>query len=371
MRIMKKILISLTVALATFSIAQAQDIETAKSLYKEAGELLDEGNFLISLPKYLTCLDVAKPLGSEADYIVRDCQLIIPQIYMRIADRAIEDGNVDVAIANYKRAIKTATEYGNNADIIQKAKSMVIKTLMDDGLQMYNNESYYEARESYKAVIAIDPKNTTALLMLGLNSMYWQSGLISRDYTEAIESFSKAAEIAGYDSEDGIKAFKLLCKCYLIQDDYDSAIKVCNRFAEVVGDSSEKTKALLSYISDHYLSIAKKFIELTSYRKGLENAQIAALAIDSPDAELLIGMSALNLQEYEIAAAAYEAYLALSPNTEDQSEIFYRVADAYERCNNIEKACGYYQLLLKDPKYGEKAKTKAKEFKCKKISKRK
>ncbi|MBR5034414.1 MAG: tetratricopeptide repeat protein [Bacteroidales bacterium] len=368
---MKKILISLTVALATLSSAQAQDIETAKSLYIEAGELLNEGNLLISLPKYLICLDMAKSLGNEADDIVRDCQHIIPQIYMKFVDKALADGDIDVALANYKRFIKAATEYGNNSEVIQKAKSTVIPKLMDEGLLLSNNKNYYDAVETYKTVIELDPKNTTALLMLGSTVMNWQSGAISKDYTEAVKSFTKVAEIAGYDSEDGIKAIKLLCKCYLMQDDYDSAIKVCKKFAEVAGESSEKTKALLSDISDHYLNEAKEFIKLTSYRKGLENAQIAAQAIDSPEAELLIGISAFKLEKYETAATAFEAYLALSPNAENQSVIFHRVADAYERCNNIEKACGYYQLLLKDPKYGEEAKTKAKEFKCKKNSKRK
>ena len=79
---MKKIIITLVVALATFGYAQAQDIETAVALYNEAGTLLNDGNLAEALPKFIECLDMAKGIGEEASNVVGDCQDIIPKIYI-------------------------------------------------------------------------------------------------------------------------------------------------------------------------------------------------------------------------------------------------------------------------------------------------
>ena len=279
------------------SVTQAQDIETARSLFKEAEELHNEGNLLISLPKYLTCLDVAKPLGSEADDIVRECQETIPQIYIKLGENAADVGDNETAMANYQRALKLATAFGNNEEVIESAKTRISRLSLADALKQ--------------------------------GQVLEQTG----NYDAAVKEYTKVANAALEGTEEAKEAFKLISNCYLKQ------AVICMKKSDNSG--------------------------------CLEYAQLAAQTLDSPNAEKLIGVSAFNLELYNIAISAFEAFLALSPNDSNKSQIIVQLAIAYERSNDIEKACAYYQQLLNDSKYGDLAKNKVKEFKCDKKSRRK
>lgn len=295
--IMKKILIFLTIAFASFGFVKAQDIETIRSLYKEASELLNDGNLLISLPKYLTCLNMAQSFGDDAVDIVRGCQEVIPQIYLRCGDDAAAAGDTKTAIANFQRVIKTATEYGNNLDIVEKARSRISQLSLAD--------------------------------LMKQGQTLAQNG----DIDSAIDEYTKVVEAAGKDTEEATEALKLISNCYL-------------------------RKAVLC-------------MKNNDNRGCLENAQLAAQAMDSPNAEKLIGVSALNLEQYNVAIPAFEACLALSPNASNESQIIIQLATAYERSNDIDKACAYYQQIISDSKYGELAQKKVTEFKCNKKNRHK
>jgi len=318
---MKKIFITLAVALATFGFAQAQDIETAVNLYNEAGTLLNEGNVAEALPKFLECLDMAKSIGEEASNVVGDCQDIIPQIYMKLGEEAAEASDFDTAISNFRKVVETATEYDNNYDAIDRAKELVPKMLMAKGGALLNAKDFEGAAATFKEVVAADSTDTKAIMRLGLA----QVG--GGDFDSAIESFNQAAEIAGEGSADYSNAMKQVSNCYL------------------------KKAVACQKAKDN--------------RGTLENAQLSAQAMDTPNAEKLIGISALNLKQYDTAITAFEAYLALAPNAKDKSQIIYQLATSYEGRKDRGKACAYYQQIISDPKFGAVAKYKVEEeLKC-------
>ncbi len=319
--IMKKIFLTLAVACATFGFAQAQDIETAVNAYNEAGTILNEGNVSEALPKFLECLEMAKTLGEEGSNVVTDCQTIIPQIYMKLGEEAAEASEYDTAIENFRNVIKTATEYGNCADEAERAQTLVPKMLMAKGGALLNNKQFDDAAAAFKEVAIADSTNVTARMRLGLA----QVG--GGDFDSAIESFSDAASIAGEDTKDYKDAMKQISNCYL-----KKAV------------SCQKAKDM---------------------RGMMENAQHSAQAMDTPNAEKLIGISALNLKQYDIAIDAFEAYLALSPNAKDKSQIIYQLASAYEGRKDRAKACSYYKQIVDDAKFGAVAKYKVdEELKC-------
>ncbi len=319
--IMKKIFLTLAVACATFGFAQAQDIETAVNAYNEAGTILNEGSVSEALPKFLECLEMAKTLGEEGSNVVTDCQTIIPQIYMKLGEEAAEASEYDTAIENFRNVIKTATEYGNCADEAERAQTLVPKMLMAKGGALLNNKQFDDAAAAFKEVAIADSTNVTARMRLGLA----QVG--GGDFDSAIESFSDAASIAGEDTKDYKDAMKQISNCYL-----KKAV------------SCQKAKDM---------------------RGMMENAQHSAQAMDTPNAEKLIGISALNLKQYDIAIDAFEAYLALSPNAKDKSQIIYQLASAYEGRKDRAKACSYYKQIVDDAKFGAVAKYKVdEELKC-------
>ena len=319
--IMKKILLTLAVALATFGFAKDQDIETAVNLYNEAGALLNEGNLAESLPKFLECLDMAKTLGEEASNVVGDCQNIIPQIYMKLGEEAAEASDFDNAVANFKKVVETATEYDNNFDAIDRAQGLIPKMLMAKGGAMLNAKNFAEAAEAFKAVVAADSTNTTAMMRLG------HSLVGNGDIDAAVDMFTNAAEVAGEGSNVAKDAMKQISNCYL------------------------KKAVACQKAKDN--------------RGTLENAQRSAQAMDTPNAEKLIGISSLNLKQYDTAITAFEAYLALAPNAKDKSQIVYQLATAYEGRKDRAKACAYYKQIVSDPQFGAVAKYKVEEeLKC-------
>ena len=318
---MKKIILTLAVALATFSFAKAQDIETAVNIYNEAATMVNEGNLADALPKFQECLEMAQALGEEAGNVVSDCQNIIPQIYMKLAEAAAEESDFDAALANFRKVVETATEYENNDDAIERAQSYIPKMLMAKGGAMLNAKNFAEAAEAFKEVVAADSTNTKAMIRLG------QAQVGSGDMDAAIETFTLAAEVAGEGDPVNKDAMKQVSNCYL------------------------KKAVACQKAKDN--------------RGCMENAQRSAQAMDSPNAEKLIGVSALNLKQYDVAINAFEAYLALAPNASDKTQIIYQLATSYEGRKDRAKACGYYKQLLGDPKFKDIAKYKVEEeLKC-------
>ena len=100
-------------------------------------------------------------------------------------------------------------------------------------------------------------------------------------------------------------------------------------------------------------------------RGTLENAQHSAQAMSTPNAQKLIGVSALNLKQFDTAIEAFEAYLAIAPSAKDKSQIVYQLATAYEGRKDRAKACAYYKQIVSDPQFGAVAKYKVEEeLKC-------
>ncbi|MBQ7254345.1 MAG: tetratricopeptide repeat protein [Bacteroidales bacterium] len=317
---MKKIFITLVVAMATFCIAKAQDIETAVNLYNEAGTMLNEGNIAEALPKFLECLDMAKTLGEEASNVVSDCQDIIPKIYMKLAEEAAEASEFDAAVENCRKAVETSTEFNNNDDVYSKAEALIPQVFMAKGSAMINAKNFAEAVNAFKEVVAADSTNTKALMRLG------QSYVGKGDVDAAIETFANAATL---------------------------------------GEGTNVEKDAKKQMSNCYLKKAVACQKAKDNRGCMENAQLSAQAMDSPNAQKLIGVSALNLKQFDTAIGAFEAYLALSPNASDKSQILYQLATAYEGRKDRAKACGYYKQILSDPKFGAVAKFKVEEeLKC-------
>lgn len=324
--IMKKIFITLVVAMATFGFAKAQSgddaVKEAVDLYNEAATLLNEPNndYAGALPKFLECLEKAKAIGEEAVNVVNDCQEVIPKIYWKLAEADAGANEFDSAIENCRRAIETSTEYCNNDDIYAKAEALIPQVFMAKGSALINIKDFAGAVAAFKEVVAVDSTNTKALMRLGQS--YFGSG------------------------------------------DLDSAIDVFTNVA-TLGEGTNFEKDALKQVSNCYLKKAVACQKAKDNRGAMENAQRSAQAMDSPNAQKLIGMSALNLKQYDVAVTAFEAYLAQSPNANDKGQIIYQLADACEKRKDRAKACGYYKQILNDPKFGAVAKFKVEEeLKC-------
>ena len=99
---------------------------------------------------------------------------------------------------------------------------------------------------------------------------------------------------------------------------------------------------------------------------ALENAQKSTQYVDNANAQKIIGMSAMQLKQNKVAAEAFEAYLAMNPGAMTKEPgIVYNLGTALIATGETEKACGYFQKIAQDAKYGEGARYQITQLKCK------
>ena len=99
---------------------------------------------------------------------------------------------------------------------------------------------------------------------------------------------------------------------------------------------------------------------------ALENAQKSTQYVDNANAQKIIGMSAMQLKQNKVAAEAFEAYLSMNPNAiTKEAGIVYNLGTALVALGENDKACGYFQKIAQDAKFGEGARYQITQLKCK------
>ncbi|NLD21014.1 MAG: tetratricopeptide repeat protein [Bacteroidales bacterium] len=312
---MKKFFVSLFVAALTSGFALAQDLESVTNAYNAAASALNGGDNKAVLAQFESALESANVLGGDGMDIAKNCKEVIPQLYLRIGKTAAESKSFDDAIAAFKSAAAKAEEFANNADVISEVSSLVPQMLNAKAGALLNAKNYAEAVTAYKAVLEADPENGTALLRLGM------ALAADNKVDEAIEPLKKSME---FGQEANAK--KQLANIYL-----KNAV-ACQKEKDMKG--------------------------------MLENAQLSVENNDSANAQKIIGIAALSLKQNQIAADAFEAYLALSPKASDKAQIIYQLGTALMGAGNNSKACGYFQQLKADAKWGEAATYYITTLKC-------
>lgn len=312
---MKKTFLTLLISLFTLGIAVAQDVETATNIYNAGATALSAGNNREAITQFESALTSATALGEEGASIANDCKEIIPKIYMAIGKEYAEAGDFDNAVSSFKKASEKATEYANNDDVVAEAYSLTPKMLMAKAGNLLNDKNYDGAAEAYSKVVEADPENGAAYLRMGM--AYSASG----NTDAAIEALKTATEKGQADA-----ANKQLSNVYLKQ-----------------AVTCQKAK---------------------DFKGTLEAAQLSVQAHDNANAQKIIGISALQLKQNQIAADGFEAYLAQSPNASDKAQIIYQLGTALKDANQKAKACSYFKQIENDPKWGEGAKYWITTLKC-------
>ncbi|MCF0167249.1 MAG: tetratricopeptide repeat protein [Bacteroidales bacterium] len=312
---MKKVLVTLVAALFAVGIASAQDLETATNLYNAAAEALNAGNKADAVPQFKAALETAVALGEDGAQIVNDCKDIIPKILLQLGKDQATEGVLDKAIEYFGQAIASAKEYENNEEVVAEAAGLISQMQMAEAGNLLNEKDYEGAVAAYKKVVEADPENGMAYLRMG---MALSAG---GDPDAAIEAFNTAIEKG---QEDAAK--KQLSNTYLKKS--------------VACQKAKDTKG------------------------ALENAQLSAEYNDNANAQKLIGLNALQLKQYAVAAPAFEAYLAMSPKAKDKAQIIYQLGTALQGAGDNAKACSYFKQIAQDEKWGEAARYQITVLKC-------
>ena len=86
--------------------------------------------------------------------------------------------------------------------------------------------------------------------------------------------------------------------------------------------------------------------------------------LENATAMQVAGQASLQLGNNQQAIEYFEKYVAISPNAKNVNDIYYSIAVLSQQAGDNSKACGYYQKITNDPKYGQTAKQQMTALKC-------
>lgn len=310
---MKKILLTIVVALCTMGISAAQDLEKATELYNNAAAAI-ENSKAEAIDLFQQALDMAGKLGEEGQEIVNQCKGIIPKLYISLAKELVNEKKLDEAVAKFKEAIKIGKELGDD-EVADEAKTLIPQIQLADANSLLNAKDYEGAVAAYQKVIDSDPENGAAHLRKG----------------QALVALGKL--------DDAVKAFELASK----NGEEDAAAK---------------------QLSNTYVKKAVACQKAKDMKGALENAQKSTQYVDNANAQKIIGISASSLKQNKVAAEAFEAYLSMNPEAKDKNQIIYQLATALVATGDNAKACGYFKQIAQDAKFGEAARYQITTLKC-------
>lgn len=311
---MKKIiLIALSLAVSAVSLS-AQDMVAATETYNNGATALNMGDNEGALQYFRDALTMAEACGEEGADIVANCKGIIPQIALSIAKDKIKAEDYDGAVAQLDEAIKIGEEF-QNADVVADAKELIPQVYVQKGNTLINNKDFAGAAESYRKSIEIDSTNGMASLRLGM----------------ALASSGQIAEA-------------------------EEAYKMAMRHGQ--------EKNAVKQLSNTYVKLAASALKTKKYDAAIQYAVKSSEYLENATAMQVAGQAALQLGKSTEAISYFEQYVALAPTARNVNDIYYSIAVLAQQAGDNAKACGYYQKITSDPKYGETAKQQITALKC-------
>jgi tetratricopeptide (TPR) repeat protein len=300
------------VALAAFGLAaamvSAQDFKKAVDTFN-AGATALETNKVEALTQFRAALEEATLCeGEEAAELVAKCKEIIPGTLLSIAKEQINEANYDEALTTLAEAKKIAGEY-EASDAVEEAAGLVSNVYLRKGSSLLKAKDFAGAAAALKELVAIEPENGQAQLLLGQSLM--QGG----DVESAIAALTKADELGE------AQAPKLLSTTYL-----------------------KKGQALLK---------AGKNAE------AIEALEKSNSYVESGNAYMLIASAQTKAGKSAQAIESYKKYLELSPNAKNAADIMFTIAATAQKAGDKATAKEYYQKLA-GTKYAAQAEAQLK-----------
>lgn len=193
---MKKIKTFLTVCIlfaVSATAAYGQDMEAATELYNTGGKALSEGNYTVALESFNKTIKMleaisAEERGEDGDEMMKQCKEIIPQIHLRYGKELATAGDIDNSIVQIKLAAETAKKF-DLPEVVEEANDLIPQLLMVNATNLFNDGNLEAAIAGFKKVIAAEPGNSAAYLRMGMA----ESRLNNEE--AALVAFEKAMEL--------------------------------------------------------------------------------------------------------------------------------------------------------------------------------
>ena len=307
---MKRFFVAIAALGLAAAVASAQDFNAAVDAYN-AGAQAMETNKTEALAQFRSALEQAKACTEEeAPEFVTKCKTAITGALLSIAKEQINEAAYDEAIATLNEAKATAAEF-EQEDVVSEAASLVNNVYMRKGSTLLQNKDFAGAAATLKELVALNPEDAKANLLLG-------QALMQVDITAAIEALTKANELGEAN------AAKLLSSAYLREG--QTLLKA--------GKNLEAVAALEKSNSFGESANAYKLIASAYTKAGKSKESINA----------------------------YKKYLEVSPNAKDAADIMFTIAATAQKAGDKATATEYYKKLA-GTKYAAQAEAQLKTLK--------
>lgn len=302
---MKRLFVAFATLAIAAGVASAQDFNAAIDTFNAGAQALEVSKtdalaqFRSALAQFEACEE------EEAAEMVAKCKEIIPGTILSIAKEKINNAEYDDAVATLNEAAAVAAEYGSD-NVIAEVANLIPNTYLRKGSTLLKNKDFAAAAEAFQQVVALNPSDGQANLMLG------QALLQGGETDKAIEALTAAAENGKAE-----QANKLLSSTYLKQG--QALLKA--------GKNAEAIEAFI--MSNNFGENANAYKLLASaYTKSGKSGS---------------------------AIEAYKKYLEVAPNAKDASDIIFTIAATAQKAGDKATAKQYYSKLTSDAKYGAQA----------------
>lgn len=314
---LKSLVIALAAVLASATALAQDPVTEVNKMWNEAVPLLNAKNYAEALPILEKVVEAA--LEADAMEIAENAKKYIPTCYFRVGLSQINKDN-EAALANLHKADEVAKLY-NNAKVSRDAKSAISKVYKMLGAKSFNDKDYAAAVEVFAKGYEANPQDTDLALFL------------AKSYCEL------------KDFENGVKV-------------YTGIIALENRHSRFA-EPAAKAKAELS----NYL-LVKAQEEFDAANKEAAYATLETLIGADPmnaTNQMYRLQKAAELQDWDNVIAWAELAGAVMATPEQQSDVYYLVAVAYDSKNENQLAVDNYNLVVAGDKL-EPAKARAAEL---------
>lgn len=292
-------------ALVMSSSAFAQEQEPSVELnntYAAAMSAISAKDYPLAIEKLNASMELALN-EDNFDYVLK-VQKYLPTCYLYNGNAKARAKDTVGAAADFEKAIELGTLYNDNK-VVRSAKGNISKVYKMMGAGAFNSKDYASAAEVFAKGYEANPQDTDLALYLAMS------------YCEL------------KDFENGVKV-------------YSNIIALENRHSKFVEPANEAKEKLSNYL------LVKAQEEIAAGNKEAAYATLETLTNAIPENctnQVFRLQIAANNKDWDNVIAWGEAAAPQMVTPEDQGEIYYLVAFAYDSKNDNEKAIATYRLV--------------------------
>lgn len=265
--------------------AAAQTMEDAVAKYEAAMGAMKEKKLPEAVKLLEAAADMGIDLGEDGAELVRECQGIIPKVYLQMGMAAAQAKKFDEAIAELLKCEELADLYG---DVTTKrnASRFISNVYMVKGTEAFNAKDYAKALESFQKGYEQDPANIklaayTAKSLAELGKLE-EAAPIYKTVIEAAAANSKF-EADGVAAKEDLVIYTLVAASEAGQaDNWDGVVKYTDQVFQVIPNEPQSSLLLIQMANK-----LKKYDVIIE--KGVAAAEAQTADDKKADVYLLVG----------------------------------------------------------------------------------